>query len=65
MINIKALLGLTYYISELDEFLTEYDKTHPKLSASQHIEVEKHVKIFTLRDHPDSLQPKEPYWDKF
>jgi len=65
MINIKSLLGLTYYISELDEFLIEYDKSHPKLSTSQRKEMAKYAKIFTLRDCAQSSQTKEPFWDKF
>jgi len=65
MINIKSLLGLSYYISELDEFLKEYDKTHPKVSPYQRNEEEKYATIFTLRDHPDQSKTKESFWDKF
>ncbi len=65
MINIRAMLGLTYYISELDEFLIDYDKKHPKLSASQRKEIEKHTRVFSLRDQPEQSQAREEFWDKF
>jgi hypothetical protein len=62
--NIKAFLGLTYYTSELDIFLKEYNKNHPKLSASQRQEVEKYRKIFEMRDGKTVEQPSD-MWDKF
>lgn len=65
MINIKALLGLSYYISELDEFLSEYDKNHPKLSASQRKEMEKYAKVYKLRDLPEPPLSKDSLWDNF
>ncbi len=65
MINIKALLGLTYYISELDQFLIEYDKSHPKLSTSQRKEIEKYARVYALRDHPSEPPAKEIFWDNF
>jgi len=66
MINIKAMLGLSYYTSELDEFLNEYDKTHLKLSASQQEEIEKYATVFLLRDHPNpSPLIKDTFWDTF
>ncbi len=44
-----------HYISDIDVFLNKFDKTH-NLSASQHAELEKHEKIFSLRDNK---QPKK------
>lgn len=50
MLNIKHFLGLDYYSSPLDQFLDNFDKTHPKLSNSQQFEKEKYEKIDCLRD---------------
>jgi hypothetical protein len=66
MINIKALLGLTYYTSGLDKFLENFDQTHPNLSASQSAELKKYTRIFQLRDHVQRLPASdEHFWDKF
>jgi hypothetical protein len=65
MINIKELLGLTYYISELDQFLIEYDKSHPKLSSSQRKEIAKYSRVYALRDHPSEPSVKEIFWENF
>ena len=66
MINIKEFLGLTYYTSKLDEFLAEYGKDHPKLSASQRKEIEKYKRIYALRDHTQQqASPKNKVWEKF
>ncbi len=52
MLNIKAIFGLLYYTSKLDEFLAQYDRHHPTLSISQRKEIAKYAKIGTLRDNP-------------
>jgi hypothetical protein len=39
------------YISDVDIFLQEFDKTHPK-SESQLAEIQKYQRIFALRDKP-------------
>lgn len=39
------------YISEIDQFLTEFDRTH-SLSASQQAEITKYKRIYHLRDVP-------------
>lgn len=65
MINIKSFLNLNYYTSELDQFLAQYDKSHPKLSASQQKEIEKHNRIFEKRDTTLQKQPKKAIWDNF
>lgn len=38
------------YVSEHDLFLHRFDKEHPQKSKSQLKEIEKHKKIFALRD---------------
>jgi hypothetical protein len=65
MINIKEFLGLDYYTSPLDEFLANFDKSHPKLSASQRKELEKYKRIYALRDRPQEVKVDKPLWDKF
>ena len=65
MINIKEFLGLTYYTSELDQFLLNYDQKHPRLSASQRAEKDKYTRVYQLRDNPEQAEPKETFWDKF
>ena len=65
MINIKEFLNLTYYTSDLDIFLAEYENKHPRISASQRVEMEKYARIFSLRDHPRTEKPASKLWDKF
>mgnify|MGYP001243177458 CR=1 FL=1 len=65
MINIKELLGLTYYTSELDQFLSDFDKKHPKLSSSQRKEKDKYDRIYRLRDKPIQDGLEHTFWDKF
>lgn len=65
LINIREFLGLGYYESELDQFLKHYDKTHPKLSASQRAEVEKYKRVYRLRDDSNQPEPKISFWKYF
>lgn len=66
MINLKEFLGLGYYTSELDEFLENFDKNHPNLSAAQRAEAEKYQRIYRLRDNANATDPKKStFWDKF
>lgn len=66
MFNLKEFLGLGFYTSELDQFLEQYEKTHPQLSDSQRKEVEKFKRIYQLRDKPaESTRDDSNLWDKF
>jgi len=69
MINIieglKKFLGLTFYISPLDQFLETYDKAHPKLSLSQRKEIDKYARIINLRDNKVLPEIKKTLWDQF
>lgn len=65
MINIREFLGLSYYSSELDNFLSEFDKKHQKMSASQCKEKQKYARVYALRDNPNQPESKETIWDKF
>jgi len=68
MINyLKKWLNLNFYISELDQFLQAYRKSHPKLSCSQKEEIQKYQAIHRKRDKPDASnnQPgiNELFWE--
>jgi hypothetical protein len=58
------------YVSEIDQFLQDFDQQNPPKSAAQQREISKHARIHQLRDQsvisavvsPD----KEPaIWEKF
>lgn len=67
MFNIKAFLGLAYFESELDQFLHDFDRQHPGLSASQRREKQKYERIYKLRDNANAStsQPKSSLWEEF
>lgn len=65
MINVRKFLGLEYFTSELDQFLIDFDKSHPKLSASQRQEKEKYMRINRLRDNPRAIEPEDDFWQNF
>ena len=67
MINkIRAFLGLNYYTSELDQFISDFRHDRGHLSASQRKEVEKYNQLNKTRDNPDAVQiTKKSFWDKF
>jgi hypothetical protein len=65
VLNLKEFFGLNYYISELDQFLTHFDRENPKLSASQRKEKEKFARIYRLSDNPNPAEMEETFWDKF
>ena len=41
---------LTAYVSEIDQFLQEFDRQHPDLTQSQQKEQAKYQRIYHLRD---------------
>jgi hypothetical protein len=54
------------YVSEIDQFLVEFDKQHPKRSTSQIQEEQKAVRIARLMKNPDSEKDvKSELWDEF
>jgi hypothetical protein len=63
---IKNFLGLTPYISELDQFLTEIDHKYSTLSPSQLAEQKKYQRVYHLRDH-NQAEPnaKTIMWEEF
>ncbi|MEO8402506.1 MAG: CBU_0585 family protein [Gammaproteobacteria bacterium] len=56
---------LTNYVSEIDKFLLEFDKTHPKLSQSQKKEIAKLQRVYRLRDDATSTDTDKKLWDDF
>jgi len=56
MINIRKFLNLTYYTSELDQFLAHYRK---HLSATQRVEKNKYNEIFKQRDEVNQQKSTE------
>jgi hypothetical protein len=45
----------TGYVSEIDQFLQEFDKQHPELSASQRKEKLKYARLNQLRDNKNRV----------
>jgi hypothetical protein len=56
---------LRHYVSEIDNFLTQFDQEHPERSLSQQKEVAKFQRIYHLRDDPEYTEIPTPLWDKF
>ncbi|HIF0223574.1 TPA: CBU_0585 family protein [Legionella anisa] len=52
------------YVSPYDKFLFEFDATHNK-SASQIKEINKHKRIFLMRDNKDYENKKSEIWEEF
>ncbi|KTD53333.1 hypothetical protein Lsan_3743 [Legionella santicrucis] len=52
------------YVSPYDKFLFEFDATHSK-SASQLKEINKHQRIFLMRDNKDYKDEKGEIWEEF
>lgn len=65
MNQLKKLFNLTYYKSELDQFLEAFDAKHPKLSNSQEAEQKKYKRIFQLRDNAVFIDQPKKFWDEF
>jgi hypothetical protein len=63
IMNLKAFLNLTFYTSELDQFLKKFDITHPNLSLSQNLEKAKHERIYALRDYATNIHSSDDIWD--
>jgi hypothetical protein len=52
------------YVSPYDKFLFEFDATHNK-SASQIKEINKHKRIFLMRDNKDYTETQAEIWSEF
>ena len=67
MLNIKTWLGLVPYVSEIDQFLRQFRKTHPQLTDAQQKEKEKYSNISRLRDKSQTASgvKTETIWNNF
>ncbi|MGB6977251.1 MAG: CBU_0585 family protein [Gammaproteobacteria bacterium] len=52
------------YVSPIDQYLEEFDKTHP-LTESQRAEIKKYQWIDDLRDHPHPEMSENELWEAF
>jgi hypothetical protein len=53
------------YLSEIDNFLQEFDRTHPKRSLSQQKELKQATRIAKLRDHTHHTANPSKIWEEF
>ena len=57
------------FVSELDQFLQDFDQTHPEKSSTQRCEIEKHARVRQLRDKPEAnnaqSKKEQTIWEKF
>lgn len=53
------------YVSEIDQFLTEFDTTHTDKSPSQQYEINKYARVNRLRDNFDATIEKKDVWQEF
>ena len=56
---------LQNFVSELDQFLQEFDREHTVKSASQQKEINKHSRIAKLRDQEQADKPESTLWSEF
>jgi hypothetical protein len=57
---------LKNFVSELDQFLQEFDHQHPILSQTQQKEVNKYRRVYKLRDGSTTEAITEPkLWEGF
>lgn len=54
------------FVSELDQFLADFDTQHPEKSASQKASIKKHQRIAKLRDDPEAAKKlQDKIWGDF
>ena len=53
------------YVSEVDQFLKNFDEAHPAPSASQLKEINKYKRIYALRDSETPPVETKSIWEKF
>jgi len=56
---------LTNYVSEVDQFLQQFDQQQPNLSKSQQKELAKYSRIHYLRDTADRPEETTKLWEGF
>lgn len=53
------------YVSEIDQFLTEFDNSHPDKSPAQQYEINKYARVNRLRDNAELTIEKKDVWQDF
>ena len=53
------------FVSEIDQFLAEFDKRHPQQSPSQQYEIKKYERIARLRDQAEVESTPKDIWEGF
>jgi len=53
------------FVSEIDEFLVEFDQRPDASSPSRKAEESQYKRIGKLRDDPNVEEPKTDIWEKF
>lgn len=56
---------LRSYVSDIDQFLQKFDKSHPELSQSQQKEIKKYVRVYQLRDSEIRPEETKSLWEGF
>ena len=56
---------LINYVSDVDQFLQQFDRKHPSLSQSQQKEQLKYRRIYQLRDSADRDTETTTLWEGF
>jgi hypothetical protein len=56
---------LTNYVSEIDQFLQNFDESNPAQSRSQEKEIAKYKRIYALRDQANRPDATQTLWENF
>jgi hypothetical protein len=56
---------ITNFVSEIDQFITAFDKEHPEKSKSQLKEIAKAQRVTRLRDDPEATETTGTLWENF
>lgn len=62
---LKSFFKAPHYVSGLDQFLKNFDKSRSRLSKSQRFERDKYQRIYQLRDNKITVKQSKQLWDKF
>lgn len=56
---------LRNYVSEIDQFLQNFDESNPAHSRSQEKEIAKYQRIYSLRDQANRPESSQTLWENF
>ena len=54
---------MRYYVSDIDQFLKDFDHNHPEKTESQRHEIKKHERVFRKRDC--KIEDEDIPWQDF